>query len=170
MTNDDRDRMRRDSVSRRILTLRGASLTTPLARSHRSHPRRSRGETPVRSGKKNCSYNPNNGKGSLHVGGCPLVRLAKCASAVLDVRGERAPCVSGEAEHRARAVLGVAHGDHVLDVGDFDAVTAVGVAVAGLAPAAAACSAHVSVTSAIRSSDRERESASSRRSSNICAA
>jgi hypothetical protein len=46
--------------------------------------------------------------------------LRKCASALLNVRGERAPCTSGEGEYCAGAVLGVAHGDYVPDVADFD--------------------------------------------------
>ena len=148
-----------------------ASLTMRLSHSHLSHPRSPAGETHGRSGKALRFFNSYDRKGSLLGGGCPEdSSYGRGDSALLNVRGERAPCMSGEAEYCVGAVLGVAHGDYISDVSDFDAVTAVGVAVAGPAPAAASCCAHLSVTSAIRSSDRERESASSRRSSNICAA
>src|SRR5271165_4592167 len=84
---------------------------------------------------------------------------------------ESLPCVSADREYRPAAVGCVPDRDHGWSVTDLNTVTAVGSAVRGLPPSAdVACCFHVIATSAMNSSDRVRESASSRRSSNMIAA
>jgi hypothetical protein len=84
---------------------------------------------------------------------------------------EPLPCGRADREHRAATIGGVPEHDHPSPVTDLDAPAAVGSAVRGLPPSAVVtCCLHIIATSAMNSSDRDREYASSLRSPNMVVA